>query len=30
MQQTASTSVVFSVSADSSSLTYPGSLKVKA
>lgn len=30
MQQTASTSVVFSVSADSSSLTYPGSLKAKA
>lgn len=30
MQQTAATSVVFSVSADSSSLTYPGSLKVKA
>ncbi|EYC52982.1 hypothetical protein AZ34_17480 [Hylemonella gracilis str. Niagara R] len=30
MQQTASTSVVFSVSATSSSLTYPGSLKAKA
>lgn len=30
MKQTAATSVVFSVSADSSSLTYPGSLKVKA
>ncbi|MFO6420651.1 hypothetical protein ACLBKS_10650 [Hylemonella sp. W303a] len=30
MQQTASTSVVFSVSATSSTLTYPGSLKAKA
>lgn len=30
MQKTAATSVVFSVSADSSTLTYPGSLKVKA
>jgi len=30
MQQTATTSVVFSVSADSSSLTYPGSLAAKA
>ncbi|MFT7774786.1 hypothetical protein [Roseateles sp.] len=30
MQQTATTSVVFSVSANSSSLTYPGSLAAKA
>lgn len=30
MQQTASTSVVFSVSATTSTLTYPGSLKAKA
>lgn len=30
MQQTASTSVVFSVSAESSTLSYPGSLKAKA
>lgn len=30
MQQSAATSVVFSVSADSSSLTYPGSLATKA
>ena len=30
MQQTASTSVVFSLSKDSSALTYPGSLTAKA